>query len=59
VAGRVSQGVPAFLVPLAIVVPLTIVFARIFAATFETPFRRRRSSPVVGARLPRPQPVPA
>ncbi len=44
VAGRVSQGVPAFLVTLALVLPLTIVFARVFASVFETPFRRPRSS---------------
>jgi peptidoglycan/LPS O-acetylase OafA/YrhL len=35
VAGRVRQGVPAFVVALAIVLPLTIVFARAFAAVFE------------------------
>ena len=46
VAGRVRQGVPAFLVSLALVVPLTIVFARVFAAVFEVPFsaRSRRRS---------------
>jgi peptidoglycan/LPS O-acetylase OafA/YrhL len=43
VAGRVGQGVPAFVVSLALVVPLTIVFARVFASVFETPFRRHRS----------------
>jgi peptidoglycan/LPS O-acetylase OafA/YrhL len=42
VAGRVPQGVPAFLVALALVVPLTIAFARVFAAVFEIPFRARR-----------------
>jgi peptidoglycan/LPS O-acetylase OafA/YrhL len=41
VAGRVPRGVPAFLVSLALVVPLTIVFARVFASVFETPFRWR------------------
>jgi peptidoglycan/LPS O-acetylase OafA/YrhL len=40
VAGRVRQGVPAFVVSLALVLPLTIVFARAFASVFETPFRR-------------------
>jgi peptidoglycan/LPS O-acetylase OafA/YrhL len=40
VAGRVAQGVPAFLVTLALVVPLTILFARLFASVFETRFRR-------------------
>jgi peptidoglycan/LPS O-acetylase OafA/YrhL len=43
VAGRVSQGVPAFVVSLALVVPLTIVFARVFASVFEIPFRQHRS----------------
>jgi peptidoglycan/LPS O-acetylase OafA/YrhL len=42
VAGRVHQGVPAFIVTLALVLPLTIVFARVFASVFEPPFRRRR-----------------
>jgi peptidoglycan/LPS O-acetylase OafA/YrhL len=39
VAGRVRQGVPAFLVSLALAIPLTIVFARVFASIFEAPFR--------------------
>ena len=43
VAGRVRQGVPAFVVSLALVVPLTIVFARVFASVFEFPFQRHRS----------------
>jgi hypothetical protein len=51
VAGRVGQGAPAFLVSLALVVPLTIVFARAFAAVFETPFRRHRSWASVRAGL--------
>jgi peptidoglycan/LPS O-acetylase OafA/YrhL len=42
VAGRVRQGVPAFVVSLALVLPLTIVFARVFASVFETPFLHRR-----------------
>jgi peptidoglycan/LPS O-acetylase OafA/YrhL/phosphatidylglycerophosphate synthase len=41
VAGRVRQGVPSFVVALALVVPLTIVFARLFASAFEIPFRQR------------------
>jgi peptidoglycan/LPS O-acetylase OafA/YrhL len=45
VAGRVAQGVPAFLVTVAIAVPVTILFARAFAAVFEAPFLRRRSTP--------------
>ena len=43
VAGRVRQGVPAFVVSLALALPLTIVFARVFASVFEAPFRQRRS----------------
>ncbi len=43
VAGRVRQGVPAFVVSLALVVPVTIVFARVFASVFETRFRQNRS----------------
>jgi peptidoglycan/LPS O-acetylase OafA/YrhL len=43
VAGRIRQGVPAFVVSLALVVPLTIAFARIFASVFEFPFRQHRS----------------
>lgn len=43
VAGRVSQGVPAFVVTLAIALPLTIMFARVFASAFETPFLRLRA----------------
>ena len=44
VAGRVRQGVPAFVVSLALAVPLTIAFARVFASVFEAPFRRGRRS---------------
>ncbi len=43
VAGRVRQGVPAFVVSLALAVPLTIVFARVFASIFE--IRRWHHSP--------------
>jgi peptidoglycan/LPS O-acetylase OafA/YrhL len=42
VAGRVPRGVPTFLVLLVVVVPLTVVFARLFAALFELPFQRHR-----------------
>jgi peptidoglycan/LPS O-acetylase OafA/YrhL len=45
-AGRVQQGVPVFVVSLVLVVPLTIVFARVFASVFETPFRRHRRAPL-------------
>jgi peptidoglycan/LPS O-acetylase OafA/YrhL len=54
VAGRVHQGVPAFLVSLALVLPLTIVFARLFASVFETPLRQRRAAPgAARVRVPR------
>jgi peptidoglycan/LPS O-acetylase OafA/YrhL len=43
VAGRVPQGVPAFVVTLALALPLTILFARVFASVFETRFRQLRS----------------
>jgi peptidoglycan/LPS O-acetylase OafA/YrhL len=43
VAGRVAQGVPAFLLTLALVLPLTILFARGFASVFETPLRHRHA----------------
>jgi peptidoglycan/LPS O-acetylase OafA/YrhL len=44
VAGRVAPGVPAFLVSLALTLPLSILSARLFAAVFEIPFRRRRGA---------------
>jgi hypothetical protein len=60
VAGRVGRGVPTFLVSLALALPLTILFARVFAAVFEIPFQRRRSAPGPSARPhPRAQGVPA
>jgi peptidoglycan/LPS O-acetylase OafA/YrhL len=42
VAGHVHQGVPAFLVTVALVLPLTIGFARVFASVFEIPFMQHR-----------------
>jgi peptidoglycan/LPS O-acetylase OafA/YrhL len=36
----VERGVPSFLLSLAVVVPATVAFARVFAARFETPFQR-------------------
>lgn len=42
VKGRVSPGVPALLVTLAIAVPVSLVFARLFAGVFELPFQRHR-----------------
>jgi peptidoglycan/LPS O-acetylase OafA/YrhL len=43
--GRVRPGVPFFLVSLALVLPLTILFAWGFSAAFEAPFRQPRRSP--------------
>jgi peptidoglycan/LPS O-acetylase OafA/YrhL len=58
VAGRVHQGVPAFLVAVALVLPLTIAFARLFASVFETPFRQhQRSAAVVVSRRARAEGV--
>jgi peptidoglycan/LPS O-acetylase OafA/YrhL len=54
VAGRVGPGVPAFLVTLALALPLTILFARVFASFFETPFLRHRSLSVA-AQQPQPR----
>ena len=42
VLGRVSSGTPMFLVLTAILLPLTIAFAALFAAVFEIPFQRHR-----------------
>jgi peptidoglycan/LPS O-acetylase OafA/YrhL len=52
VAGRFHQGVPAFLVTLALALPLTILFARAFASVFETPLLRRSWSWSIRARAP-------
>jgi peptidoglycan/LPS O-acetylase OafA/YrhL len=54
VAGRIQQGVPAFIVTVAIAVPVTIVFARVFASVFEIPFLRPHS-PSTRARRAAPQ----
>jgi peptidoglycan/LPS O-acetylase OafA/YrhL len=40
--GRVPRGVPMFLLLCVIVLPLTVLFARLFAAVFELPFQRQR-----------------
>ena len=45
VAGRVGHGGPSFLLALAVIVPVTVVFARGFAAVFELPFQRHRGWP--------------
>jgi peptidoglycan/LPS O-acetylase OafA/YrhL len=42
VRGRVTAGTPMFLVLIAILLPVTVGFARIFAAVFELPFQRHR-----------------
>ncbi len=39
---RVPTGTPTFLVLVAILVPTTILFARLFATFFEIPFQRHR-----------------
>jgi peptidoglycan/LPS O-acetylase OafA/YrhL len=62
VAGRVREGVPAFVVSLLLGLPLTIVFARVFASVFETPSRpgrgwslpRRRQPPHADRAAPWP-----
>ncbi|NUT37050.1 MAG: acyltransferase [Hamadaea sp.] len=57
VAGRFAAGTTAFAVTLAIAVPLSVVFARLFAAVFEIPFQRHRGwaalRAAAGARLAR------
>jgi peptidoglycan/LPS O-acetylase OafA/YrhL len=68
VARWLHQGPAAFLVTLAIVVPLTIAFARAFASIFEKRFRRRRPAPspaptsspapAIGRAVPRGEAVP-
>jgi peptidoglycan/LPS O-acetylase OafA/YrhL len=59
VAHRVPLGVPAFLVSLALALPVTILFARGFAALFETPFRRAHGSSRAARRHhPRAEVVP-
>ena len=42
VLGRVAPGAPTFVVLCAILLPLTVCFARGFAAVFELPFQRHR-----------------
>jgi peptidoglycan/LPS O-acetylase OafA/YrhL len=54
--GRVSPGVPMFLVLCAIVLPLTVLFARLFAEVFELPFQRRRGWGAVRDALHLPEP---
>jgi peptidoglycan/LPS O-acetylase OafA/YrhL len=53
VAPWLHQGTTAFLVSLAIVLPLTIAFAKVFASVFERGFfKPRRPSAAVGRRVP-------
>ena len=42
VLGRVASGTPAFFVLAAILIPVTVCFARLFAAVFEFPVQRHR-----------------
>jgi peptidoglycan/LPS O-acetylase OafA/YrhL len=42
VLGRVATGTPTFFVLAAILLPVTVCFARLFAAVFEIPFLRHR-----------------
>jgi peptidoglycan/LPS O-acetylase OafA/YrhL len=42
VLSRVATGTPAFFVLAAILLPVTVGFARLFAAVFELPFQRHR-----------------
>jgi peptidoglycan/LPS O-acetylase OafA/YrhL len=42
VRGRVTAGAPMFFVLVAILLPVTVCFARMFAAVFEFPFQRHR-----------------
>ncbi len=41
-AGQIRTGIPTFLLSLAIAVPATLIFGRLFAAVFEIPFVRHR-----------------
>jgi peptidoglycan/LPS O-acetylase OafA/YrhL len=62
VAGNVRPGVPAFLVTLALVLPLTIAFARVFASVFERPFlhrHARRRTARLGVPVPGTVPEPS
>ena len=42
VRGRVAAGTPMFFVLVAVLLPVTVCFARLFAAVFEIPFQRHR-----------------
>lgn len=49
--GRVAPGVSTFLVLGALALPLTVLFARLFAEVFELPFQRHRGWRAVGDAL--------
>jgi peptidoglycan/LPS O-acetylase OafA/YrhL len=58
VQGHVTAGTPMFLVLAAILLPVTVCFARMFAAVFEIPFQRHRGwLPLQEAMSARLQPV--
>jgi peptidoglycan/LPS O-acetylase OafA/YrhL len=60
VAGRVANGVPAFLLTLVIALPVAVVFARVFAQVFEVPFlARRENAASTPPQLPQPEVAPA
>jgi peptidoglycan/LPS O-acetylase OafA/YrhL len=42
ILGRVATGTPTFFVLAAILLPVTVCFARLFAGVFELPFQRHR-----------------
>ncbi|HEV7623457.1 MAG TPA: hypothetical protein VGO26_04925, partial [Amnibacterium sp.] len=59
VLGRVASGAPTFLVLTAVLLPVTVGFARLFAAVFELPFQRHRGwAPMVRAIRGRSVPAP-
>jgi peptidoglycan/LPS O-acetylase OafA/YrhL len=56
--GHVGTGGSTFLVLCAVIVPLTVAFARLFAEVFELPFQRRRGwSAIRPSRPVTPQPT--
>jgi peptidoglycan/LPS O-acetylase OafA/YrhL len=60
VAQRFRHGPLAFLLTVALVLPLTIAGARLFAAVFEKPFLRQRTLPWPARwRQPRAERAPA
>ena len=53
---HVRPGVPTFVVLCATVVPLTVLFARLFAEFFELPFQRWRGREAIGVAVRRAVP---